>query len=234
MTVHLERRGDIAVVTLDNPPVNATSRAVRQALMDVATSIAADKTIRAVVLSGAGKLFVGGADVSEFDQPPQAPHLPDVLARIEASDVPWIAALHGTALGGGAVQSQEQTHKGYEMPPYTVERVEDGHELRVYGPHLVAEVTVRGDRSTAVGRGFSVLAAVLLIVPGFLTSLAGLLLLLPLVQRGVIVLVGRHLAARGFVFDTTRATQDDIIDGEFSVMPEPRDEMLPPSKWTRH
>lgn len=101
MTVHLERRGDIAVVTLDNPPVNATSRAVRQALMDVATSIAADKTIRAVVLTGAGKLFVGGADVSEFDQPPQAPHLPDVLARIEASDVPWIAALHGTALGGG-------------------------------------------------------------------------------------------------------------------------------------
>lgn len=84
------------------------------------------------------------------------------------------------------------------------------------------------------GSGFSVLAAVLLIVPGFLTSLAGLLLLLPLVQRGVIALVGRHLAARGFVFDTTRATQDDIIDGEFSVMPEPRDEMLPPSKWTRH
>ena len=70
-----------------------------------------------------------------------------------------LAALAGgTALGGGAVQAEGQTHKGYEMPPYRVERVEDGHELRVYGPHLVAEVTVRGDRSTAVGRGFSVLA----------------------------------------------------------------------------
>lgn len=70
-----------------------------------------------------------------------------------------LAALAGgTVLGGGAVQAEGQTHKGYEMPPYRVERVEDGQELRAYGPHLVAEVTVRGDRSTAVGRGFSVLA----------------------------------------------------------------------------
>ncbi len=58
----------------------------------------------------------------------------------------------------GTAMADVQTHKGYEMPPYTVESVADGVELRRYGPHVVAEVTVTGDRSTAIGRGFRALA----------------------------------------------------------------------------
>lgn len=84
------------------------------------------------------------------------------------------------------------------------------------------------------GNGLSVLAAMLLIVPGFLTSALGLLLLVPIVQRGVIALVGQHLAARGFVVQTASAAREDVIDGEFSVLQEPRDDLTPPSKWTRH
>ena len=84
------------------------------------------------------------------------------------------------------------------------------------------------------GSGLSMMAAMLLIVPGFLTSFVGLLLLVPMVQRGVIALVGQRLAARGFVVQTASTTREDVIDGEFSVLPEPRDEMQPPSKWTRH
>lgn len=101
MTVKLERHGDVAVVTLDNPPVNALGRATRLALLDAVEKLDADHGVRAVVLTGAGKLFVGGADIAEFDAPPQEPHLPDVLARVEAARAPWIAALHGAALGGG-------------------------------------------------------------------------------------------------------------------------------------
>lgn len=101
MTVTLERHGDVAVVTLHNPPVNALGRGMREALLAMVAQLDGDDTVRAVVVTGAGKLFVGGADVTEFDQPPQAPHLPDVLARIEAARAPWVAALHGAALGGG-------------------------------------------------------------------------------------------------------------------------------------
>ncbi len=101
MNLILERRGDVAVVTLENPPVNALGRAMRDALLAMVDRLDGDESVRAVVLTGAGKLFVGGADVSEFDHPPQAPHLPDVLARIEDARAPWIAAVHGMALGGG-------------------------------------------------------------------------------------------------------------------------------------
>ncbi len=102
MTVRLDQHDAIAVVMLENPPVNALSRPVREALAALLDRIEADPSIKAVVLAGAGKLFVGGADITEFDAPPQPPHLPDLLARIEAARVPWIAAVHGLALGGGA------------------------------------------------------------------------------------------------------------------------------------
>jgi 3-hydroxyacyl-CoA dehydrogenase len=101
MPVTLERHDDIAVVTIDNPPVNALGTAVRARLMDLATDLDADLAVRAVVLCGAGRLFVGGADITEFDRPPEAPTLPDVIARIEGATKPWVAAIHGQALGGG-------------------------------------------------------------------------------------------------------------------------------------
>lgn len=101
MTVTTERHGRIAVVTIDNPPVNALGNVVRTALHELAKTFDADDGIDAVVLTGAGRLFVGGADIAEFDHPPELPILPDLIARIETAKKPWIAALHGVALGGG-------------------------------------------------------------------------------------------------------------------------------------
>ncbi|MDI6029281.1 3-hydroxyacyl-CoA dehydrogenase NAD-binding domain-containing protein [Corticibacterium sp. UT-5YL-CI-8] len=99
--VEVERRGAVAIVTIDNPPVNALGLAVRRRLMELAEELEADGSVTAVVLTGAGTIFVGGADITEFDRPPEEPHLPDVLARIEASRKPWIAAVNGLSLGGG-------------------------------------------------------------------------------------------------------------------------------------
>lgn len=97
----LRMDGDIAVVTLDNPPVNAISEAVRKGLVEMVDRLDADDTVRAVVLICAGRTFIAGADVREFGKTPVEPHLPDVVDRIEAAQKPWVAAIHGTALGGG-------------------------------------------------------------------------------------------------------------------------------------
>ncbi|MFC2970253.1 3-hydroxyacyl-CoA dehydrogenase NAD-binding domain-containing protein [Acidimangrovimonas pyrenivorans] len=99
LTVKTE--GGIAVVTLDNPPVNALSHGVRQGLWDMVERLDADPEVRAVVLTCAGRTFIAGADVREFGKPPEPPHLPDLVARIEAAEKPWVAAIHGSALGGG-------------------------------------------------------------------------------------------------------------------------------------
>lgn len=101
MTVTIARDNDIAVVTVDNPPVNAIGQAVRQGLWDAVAALDADPAVRAVVLTCAGRTFMAGADVREFGRPPQPPHLPDLVARIEAAAKPWVAAIHGSALGGG-------------------------------------------------------------------------------------------------------------------------------------
>ncbi|MCB1403218.1 MAG: enoyl-CoA hydratase/isomerase family protein, partial [Rhodobacteraceae bacterium] len=97
----IAREGRIAVVTVDNPPVNALSHALRQALWDAAEALDADPAIDAVVLTCSGRTFIAGADVTEFGKPAQPPHLPDLVARIEAAKKPWTAAIHGSALGGG-------------------------------------------------------------------------------------------------------------------------------------
>jgi 3-hydroxyacyl-CoA dehydrogenase len=101
MTVSVEHKGRIAVLTIDNPPVNALGRAVREALLSQALALNADPSVAGVVLCGAGRMFVGGADIGEFDRAPEGPHLPEVIAAIEEATKPWVAALHGTALGGG-------------------------------------------------------------------------------------------------------------------------------------
>lgn len=101
MIVSIDRQGDIAVVTVDNPPVNALGQALRQGLWDAVSTLDADPVIRAVVLICAGRTFIAGADVTEFGKPPVPPHLPDVVARIENAAKPWVAAIHGSALGGG-------------------------------------------------------------------------------------------------------------------------------------
>jgi len=96
--VTTKRVGDILHVTISNPPVNATSQAVRAGLMD---AVARSGNARLVLLSCAGPTFIAGGDMSEFDRPPEAPDLPDVVAAIEHSPAPWVALLHGTVLGGG-------------------------------------------------------------------------------------------------------------------------------------
>lgn len=93
--------GDVALVTVDNPPVNALGHAVRAGLVAAIDAAAADPAVRAVVLTGAGRTFPAGADIREFGTPPADPWLPEVCNRIEASAKPVVAALHGTALGGG-------------------------------------------------------------------------------------------------------------------------------------
>ncbi|WP_020591896.1 enoyl-CoA hydratase/isomerase family protein [Kiloniella laminariae] len=99
--VSLVREGKIALVTIDNPPVNATSHAVRSGLVAAAEEIDRDPAIQAVVLICAGRTFIAGADITEFNKPPVEPILSDVIPRLEQSSKVWIAAIHGTALGGG-------------------------------------------------------------------------------------------------------------------------------------
>ena len=99
--VRIEQEGGIAVVTIDNPPVNASSQAVREALLEAIAQTNSDASITAVVLTGAGKVFMGGADIREFDKPPVEPQLPQVIAALMDSPKPWLAAIHGAALGGG-------------------------------------------------------------------------------------------------------------------------------------
>ncbi len=98
----VERDGDVAVITIDNPPVNALSHPVRVALLAAVESLDADPGVHAIVLLGAGRNFIAGADVREFDRPPLEPLLPGLLSRLEACGKPVVAAMHGAALGGGA------------------------------------------------------------------------------------------------------------------------------------
>ncbi len=101
MPVTTSREGPIAYVTLDTPPVNAIGHETRHGLLAALDWIAGEAGLERVILSGAGRAFAAGADAREFDGPARAPHLPEVIAGIEACAVPWIAAIHGAALGGG-------------------------------------------------------------------------------------------------------------------------------------
>lgn len=91
----------IAVLTIDNPPVNALGIAVRQGLFAGVERAAADPAVEAMVLIGAGRTFPAGADIREFDTPRLDPHLSVVINLIDAMTKPAVAAIHGTALGGG-------------------------------------------------------------------------------------------------------------------------------------
>ncbi|WP_374296534.1 3-hydroxyacyl-CoA dehydrogenase NAD-binding domain-containing protein [Sphingomonas sp.] len=99
--IRTERHGDILVIISDNPPVNALGAAVRQGLEAAVKQGIADASITAMVIRCQGRTFFAGADITEFAKPMQEPVLPMLVDMIEASDKPIVAAIHGTALGGG-------------------------------------------------------------------------------------------------------------------------------------
>ena len=101
MQVTMRSENHIGYVTLSNPPVNAIGQVLRMGLLE-AVRWAERGRLDRVIVSGAGGVFAAGADAKEFDAAPQEPHFPEVLNAIDESFVPWIAAIEGVALGGGA------------------------------------------------------------------------------------------------------------------------------------
>ena len=99
--VTFARDGDVFVVTIDNPPVNALGVDVRRGLVAAIAAAEADGAARAVLIVGAGRNFIAGADIREFGKTPQPPSLPDACLAIENCAKPVVAAIHGAALGGG-------------------------------------------------------------------------------------------------------------------------------------
>jgi len=100
-SVDLRRDGEIGLVIVDNPPVNALKHEVRAGLAAALGQARDDAAVKAVVIGCAGRTFFAGADITEFGKPPQTPGLGEVIAALDAMPKPVVAALHGTALGGG-------------------------------------------------------------------------------------------------------------------------------------
>jgi 3-hydroxyacyl-CoA dehydrogenase len=101
IVVNLERNGSVAVLMVNNPPVNVLSALVREGIQQGIKAAVNDAEIEAIVIACAGRTFIAGADITEFGQPPRGPDLNAILEDIEASSKPVVAAIHGKALGGG-------------------------------------------------------------------------------------------------------------------------------------
>ncbi len=100
-TVTVRREEEIALLVIDNPPVNALSHALREALVAALAEAEADPAIEGIVIAARGRTFIAGADIAEFDRPPQEPTTGQLVARLAALRKPVAAALHGSVLGGG-------------------------------------------------------------------------------------------------------------------------------------
>jgi 3-hydroxyacyl-CoA dehydrogenase len=103
MTAKYEVHGSIAVITLENPPVNGLGYATRVSITDGLQKAAADGAVKAIVLTAAGKTFSGGADIKEFGSPKALaePNLPSIILALEHSSKPVVAAIHSVCMGGG-------------------------------------------------------------------------------------------------------------------------------------
>ena len=104
--VDFEKRGNIGLILVNNPPVNAISRSVRAGIIDRIIQIQEDPTIKATVLAAKGRTFMAGADIKEFGQPPLEPGLAAVLEALDHTPKLMVAAIFGTALGGGLELAQ--------------------------------------------------------------------------------------------------------------------------------
>ncbi len=153
------RHGDIAEVIVNNPPVNALSWHVRQGLTDSFAELIADDSVAAIVLRCDGSTFIAGADISEFGKPFQGPDLNATLNAIEAASKPVIAAIHGTALGGG-LETAMVCHYRVAVPSAKLGVPEVKLGLlpgaggtqrlpRIVGVQVAAEMTSSGDPLSA-------------------------------------------------------------------------------------
>ncbi|WP_170423817.1 3-hydroxyacyl-CoA dehydrogenase NAD-binding domain-containing protein [Ruegeria arenilitoris] len=107
----ISKHGEVAVIRIDNPPVNAISQAVRQGLKDAVSTVESDPEVKAAVILCAGRTFMAGADISELGKPPVPPHLNDLTDHIECCSKPLVAAIHGHALGGGLEIALSCSHR---------------------------------------------------------------------------------------------------------------------------
>ena len=158
-SVDLERRGSVAVLTVNNPPVNALSQHVRQGLNDGLKQAVADGAVNAIVIACAGRTFIAGADITEFGKPPKDPGLHQVLDAIEASPKPVVAAIHGTALGGGLEVTLACHYRiGVKSARFGLPEVKLGllpgaggtqRLPRVVGPEKALQMIVSGDPISA-------------------------------------------------------------------------------------
>ena len=101
MQGRFEKRGDVGIIWIDNPPVNAISVGVRAALIDGVAKLALDPEIKIGLIACEGRTFMAGADITEFGKPPLSPGLHEAISAVESSPKPIVAAIHGTAFGGG-------------------------------------------------------------------------------------------------------------------------------------
>lgn len=99
--VRLERQGNVALIVIENPPVNALGAAVRRGIAAALNAAVAHDKTDAIVLAANGRTFPAGADIREFDMEPTLPSLGQLCTLIESAPKPVVAAMHGTALGGG-------------------------------------------------------------------------------------------------------------------------------------
>ena len=177
---HARRDDDILVITLDHPPVNALSADVRHDLAAAIQASQTDPNVRAILLVGAGKNFIAGADIREFGKPPKPPALPDVCNQIEASDKPVVAVLHGAALGGGLEVALAAHYRvalpgaklglpevnlgllpgagGTQRTPRLI-GARAALDLMLSGKHLSAEAALKAGLVDALGDGDDALAA---------------------------------------------------------------------------
>jgi len=103
MSVEYENRGDVAMITMNNPPVNGLGLSTRRGIVEGLRKALAADAVRAIVITGAGRAFSGGADIREFNKPESyaEPNLLEVIAELEKADKPVVAAIHSVAMGGG-------------------------------------------------------------------------------------------------------------------------------------